>query len=525
MMTFRNELLSNLSHRTSSTLTNCRLFVQRFPPEVCGPMRAKSFPQVKVIDPFVVRSLCRAVGEQSANRANSSPAHSLRPGRSFPLSCCRKAIMKFVGCGLAGWYKMAGVLEGRGPSSKRTKASRRVLFILPPHCLSRYPSRCLPSAHHLLQAAASNATSARRHSGATTNWTATASFILRTRTNCKLQLSSIPYFNLTDVRPPPLASTNAPTQAANTALSRSRTLRRITTRSSECTTCGSRGPKLIFISSLKLRIKCTIDPECDAELCDAASLIRHEKRRHGYFRKENEYRPVEPVARKPRTKKSNTRETTVQPAQDELVVMQSFEPLCLMPSASSPWSLSSHDSPLDFFSPSPSPDLPTPGASQLDFPQYPIYPDASAATMPVDTSIAFDSTVYDTQSFDSFADLSLSGLSAPEFVQGCSSYSAIPFSIPTNCYVSQPPFDADMGSYDLFPSTPSEAKEEWLSLFPEPSLETSPSHPNSIYPSSTPAPNNVANSIASDFGFSNINSDFDQFMQELGMDDAQTWPF
>lgn len=157
------------------------------------------------------------------------------------------------------------------------------------------------------------------------------------------------------------------------------------------------------------------------------------------------------------------------------------------------------------------------------FSQYPIYHDESVAAMKMESSIAFDPTVFSTQTLESFSDLSLSGVSAPEFAQVCSSYSTTSSFVPTVCYVSQPPFDADMGSYDFLPLSPSDlsltgdptskAEEEWLSLFPDPSLETIPSHPNSIYPASTPVGNNVASGSAFNFDFSNINSDFHQLMQ------------
>ncbi len=69
-----------------------------------------------------------------------------------------------------------------------------------------------------------------------------------------------------------------------------------------------------------------------------------------------------------------------------------------------------------------------------------------------------------------------------------------------------------------------EVKEEWLSLFPEPTLAQLQSHTIPVSPSPAPFANDVADNGNLDFDFTNITSDFDQFLRELGIEDVETQP-
>ncbi|KLO08320.1 hypothetical protein SCHPADRAFT_893968 [Schizopora paradoxa] len=282
--------------------------------------------------------------------------------------------------------------------------------------------------------------------------------------------------------------------------------------------------------------KCTVDPAvCEAVLSEASSLIRHEKAVHRFYRKEGEFRPVKPVVRKTRTKRSTGDEIAEPLTQEQLTTMLSsgsLLPMSPSPSPSTSTSPSS-DSSLGYFSPSPSPDLPTPDALQFEYPQYFTYPDASFAPMPVDNSISFDPTAYNTQSFNFLPNANPCSLSAPEFIQGCSSssYSMIPRSTAETCLESELPSLSGSTSFGLLTLTPSDpnaleyastdARGEWMSLSPSPSLAELPSHSAPEYSHSTHftsgLPVTENGSSAFNFGFANISTEFDNFLEEFGM--------
>lgn len=205
--------------------------------------------------------------------------------------------------------------------------------------------------------------------------------------------------------------------------------------------------------------------------------------------------------------------------------MQSFELACSTPSASSPSGSSSSGSDFDFFSPSPSPDFPSPNAFQLDYPQYSIYPDPPVAA--IGSAVAFDPTTFYSLPFDSFPDPSLAGLFTPDFMQGCS---AQPSLLPPACYGSPDLLVPDFVSFGMPPSTSvmgfasPEAKEEWLSLLPEPTLAELQSHSIPVSPSPAAVANDVADGGNLDFEFTNITTDFNQFLKQLGIEGIETQP-
>lgn len=300
-------------------------------------------------------------------------------------------------------------------------------------------------------------------------------------------------------------------------------------RCSKCFLFICRFPQLIFKSSLKLRAhKCTIDAECRLDFTDSSSLIRHEKEFHGYFRKEKVYRPVEPSARKARARKPNNRETATNPTHVEVAAIQSFESYPPTPYASSSSSTSS-DNGSSYFSPSPSPDLPSPGACQWEYPQQSIYPDRTST----DGANIFNPTYFDPLLFDSLQDLSLSGPFAPEFMQGCSATPSLFSPIESDAPEMSPPFVSDMTSFGDIPSPPvpfdmaamdhasqaPKAKEEWASLFPEPAELQSHSSTASM-----PFQDGSMEGSGLNFDLCTATIDFDQIMRDIGVEDMSLQP-
>ncbi|KLO05510.1 hypothetical protein SCHPADRAFT_896197 [Schizopora paradoxa] len=291
----------------------------------------------------------------------------------------------------------------------------------------------------------------------------------------------------------------------------------------------------IHINSVHLKVqtyKCTVDPDvCQADFSDASSLIRHEKAIHRFYRKEDEFRPVETVVWKTRTKRSTDDEIAEPLTQEQLTAMLSSGSLLAMAPSPSFSSSSSSDSSSSYPSPSPSPDLPSPDALQSEYPQYFSYPDVSFAPMPVADQLSLDPAIYSTQSPHFYNNASYYGLSAPEFVQGCSSSSLYPAMAPSTqetyfgSYLSEP-------SFELLPPPPpeqvavlfasSEAKDEWSSFLSAPVRAEDPSYSASEFATLNPIPKDLLDlgsnaTFSSGSGFANISTEFDTFMEEFGI--------
>ncbi|KLO08316.1 hypothetical protein SCHPADRAFT_612822 [Schizopora paradoxa] len=291
---------------------------------------------------------------------------------------------------------------------------------------------------------------------------------------------------------------------------------------------------------LKIRTeRCTVDPDaCNADFCDAPSLIRHEKKVHGYFRKEGEFRPVKPVVRRTRTKRSTDDEIAEPLTQEQLTAMLSSGSLHAISSSPSPSTSTSpsNNSSSGYSSPSPSPSLPSPDALELEYPQYFTYPDASFAPMSVANQLPLDPAIYSTQAPPFYADASYYDLSAPEFVQGCSSAShsaVVPSTQETTYYGTHPPYlsEPEM-SFGLLPASSSElatvslasseAKVEWSSDLPAPLIAELPSYFAPECPALNPISNNLLDigssaMFSSGSEFANISTEFDSFRNEIGM--------
>ncbi|KLO05632.1 hypothetical protein SCHPADRAFT_946756 [Schizopora paradoxa] len=288
------------------------------------------------------------------------------------------------------------------------------------------------------------------------------------------------------------------------------------------------------INSVHLKVqtyKCTVDPDvCQADFSGASSLIRHEKAVHRYFRKEGEFRPVEPVVRTTRRKRSTDDEISEQLTQEELTAMLSLDSLlAISPSASSSTSPSS-DSSSGYPSPSPSPDLPSPEALQLELPQYFTYPDTSFAPMPVASQLPLDPAIYNTHAPQFYTDASYYGLSASEFVQGCSSssYSAMAPSTHETYYGTQPPYLLEPSFGTLpppssepaaapFASSEANLKVEWSSFLSAPGLAEIPSYSAPEFPTLNLLDINSNAMYSSGSRFANLSSEFDSFMEEFGI--------
>ncbi|KLO06168.1 hypothetical protein SCHPADRAFT_698273 [Schizopora paradoxa] len=285
------------------------------------------------------------------------------------------------------------------------------------------------------------------------------------------------------------------------------------------------------INSVHLKVqtyKCTVNPNvCQAELSGASSLIHHEKEIHRFYRKESEFRPVEPVARNTRTKRSTDDEITEPLTQEQLTAMLSSGSLHAMspslPPSTSPYSDSSSG-----YTPSPSPDLPSPDALELEYPQYFTYPNDSFAPIPMANQVPLDPAIYSTQAPQLYTDACYFDLSAPEFVQGCSSSSYSMMAPSTQetyfgSYLSEPSFELlppSSSEQTAAPFASSEAKVEWSSLLSAPLLTTLSPHSAPEFP----ALNHIANDppdigplFVSGSGFAKITTEFDSFVEEFGV--------
>ncbi|KLO06627.1 hypothetical protein SCHPADRAFT_895272 [Schizopora paradoxa] len=290
------------------------------------------------------------------------------------------------------------------------------------------------------------------------------------------------------------------------------------------------------INSVHLKIrtnKCTIFPGvCNADFCEASSLIRHEKNAHGWYRKDGKFRPVERSARKPRVIKSAGHGTHQQPvAQDQLSSLLSLDTLLSMSPSSSPSSspsdsFSSDYVSSDYFSPSPSPDLPTPDAFQLEYTQPSIVHDFSAESFD-----AFNSTSFDPLLFEPIQHMSLTSASTSDFVQGNSATICPPPPSEFDLLDVFSSFAPDLTSFGAGPSPPApfhtdatdnassqvvEAHTEWMSPALEPLLSEFTCHSSFEFSDSMPS---VNASRSTGFDLSTTSIDFDSLLQDIGVED------